>query len=330
MSTYFKYKSIGIDSASEIEKTTIDHVLAPIVESYYYLPTRKQLNDPSEGTFDNQIQKQLTGFLQGVYALGERQSLSQPIYELASQISHSTDNSGVFSLSKDPVDELMWAHYANSHCGIVIEYDIDLLTRFSSKLHLHRFDVNYSSQPPELGLEKLNKNSRDAVKAMLGYKSPRWSYEKEFRILLENTNGQIPHDYRAVKSITFGINVPDEVRNDIFNHTKDKVKFYYEIIKDDNSYAFKRELLKPLKGAHPRGISGSLDFSYMLANISESRQIELIRDITNDIHKDPHFDELYHAEVSTIEKNKVVVLSKLKHDMGIVTSEEYSKDFYDI
>lgn len=328
--TLFKYKPINIDGDNKILRSTIDYVLNPIIESYYYLPTIKQLNDPSEGTFDNQIQKQLNGFLQGVHQLGEFQSLSESIHDLSKQISDSTNKSGVFSLSKDPIDELMWAHYANSHCGIVIEYDIDLLTRFSSRLHLHCFDVNYSAKPPELGMEKLNKNSKDAVKSMLGNKSPRWSYEKEFRILLENINGQIPHDYRAVKSITFGINVPQETRVEIFNYTKNKVKLYYEIVKDDNSYIFKRKLLDKMEGAHPTGVPESLDFSYMLSNIPESRQLELIDNITSDIHKDPHFEEIWHAEIATTEKSKVCVRSKLKHHMNIVASEEYSKDFYDL
>ena len=34
---------------------------------------------------------------------------------------------GIYSLSKTFIDELLWAHYGNSHKGFCIEYDLDIL-----------------------------------------------------------------------------------------------------------------------------------------------------------------------------------------------------------
>jgi len=36
---------------------------------------------------------------------------------------------GIFSLSKKYDDELLWAHYANSHKGFCIEYDLEILLK---------------------------------------------------------------------------------------------------------------------------------------------------------------------------------------------------------
>jgi hypothetical protein len=226
MDSYYKYKSITEDANGEIDKISLEYVIQPISESYYYLPTRKQLNDPSEGTYVSQIQEELSGYLKGVSAIGERNGLSSSIYSLLNQIDKSTDNSGVFSLSKEPIDELMWAHYSNAHKGIVIEYDLDLLIRFSARNYLHKFYVKYSDKPPEFVIKNIQDKLIKYTQILLGNKSLTWKYESEFRILMENINGKIPHDYRAVKSITFGLLTSDKVKQQIFELTKHKVQSY--------------------------------------------------------------------------------------------------------
>lgn len=324
---FFKYKPIFLDESGELDERSIRQVIEPIVSSYYYLPSRKQLNDPMEGVFDNQIQKGLSGVLHAIAAIGEKGELNSAIEDFSNHINHSTDNSGIFALSRTPSDEIMWAHYANSHCGIVIEYDINLLTRFSSKQHLHCFDVRYSTCPPKFFLKDFHLEARDAITTMLGHKSPKWAYEEEYRVVMDNTNGVIPHDYRAVKSITFGLKVPNFVRATIYNMVKDKVANFYEIIIPSKSYKLIREMLPVYKGSVPKGIAQKINWEGQLQNVKKERREELMEIIQSLIENDPHYKELFLAEVSTVDDSQVVISYTAKHDMQLQPGTEYTKHY---
>lgn len=323
--TFFKYRPILLDGNGKIDEKTIRQVIEPIASSYYYLPTRQQLNDPTEGVFDNQIQKGFANVLQIVKPLNKRDELSGAIDDFSNHITHSTDNSGIFSLSRTPSDEIMWAHYANSHCGIVIEYDIDLLTRFSSKQHLHCFDVRYSTCPPTFILKDFHREARDAITTMLGHKSPKWVDEEEYRLVMDNTNGEVPHDYRAVKSITFGVKVPECVRTSIYDMVKEKVPDFYEIKIPPRSYHLKREILPKYKGSVPNGIVQKIDWKNYLQNIKKERGEELIEIIQSMIESDPHYKELFLLDISTVDASKVVVSYTAKHYMQLQPGTEYTK-----
>lgn len=52
---------------------------------------------------------------------------------------------GIFSLSKRYDDELLWAHYSNSHKGFCIEYDLDQLLAKQNPKHRF-FDIQYSNK----------------------------------------------------------------------------------------------------------------------------------------------------------------------------------------
>ncbi len=59
--------------------------------------------------------------------------------------------SGVYSLSKDYKNELLWAYYADSHKGFCIEYDYDILKQYPCNED-NFFDVKYSKNVPIINL----------------------------------------------------------------------------------------------------------------------------------------------------------------------------------
>lgn len=327
---YYKYKALSLTPDGELDERSLSQVVDPIIESYYFLPTREKLNDPNEGIFQNQIQSGITAFLQGVTAIGERIELTRSLHELARQISQSTDNSGVFSLSRNTIDELMWAHYGSSHCGMVIEYDLELLTRFSSRQHLHRFSVEYSEEPPNLDMQSLQGNAGEAVRKMLGHKSPRWSYEEEFRIVLENTNGRIPHDYRAIKSITFGLKIYNKVREIIYESTKHKVPEYFEITKAPGTYLLERKRLESYQGESPTGSDPVINWEDHFEHLSETEKGRLIEIAQGVVIGDPHFKELTLADRSSSDNSKAVLQYEAQHHFGLEPWVKYTKHYYEL
>jgi len=89
---------------------------------------------------------------------------------------------GVLSLTEEPASLLMWAHYANSHQGFVVEFDsehgfFDQRKSESDELrHLQR--VQYSASRPSLTLSQIS-----AFGDLL-QKSEQWAYEREWRMLV--------------------------------------------------------------------------------------------------------------------------------------------------
>jgi len=93
---------------------------------------------------------------------------------------------GILSLTESPDNLLMWAHYANSHQGFVIEFDSShkyfnqKITENDELRHLRK--VSYSEKRPDIRINKLD--GFDAGVAAFLTKSNDWSYEKEWRMLL--------------------------------------------------------------------------------------------------------------------------------------------------
>lgn len=93
----------------------------------------------------------------------------------------------------------MWSHYASSHTGFCIKYNLNFDTVLNEELiKFGLFPVLYSSRVPKLTLKDyklLNCNSNlldwppSVIKKMfkmLLTKSRFWSYEKEWRLLISN------------------------------------------------------------------------------------------------------------------------------------------------
>lgn len=81
---------------------------------------------------------------------------------------------------------LMWAHYANNHRGMCVEYE---LMEINKQLGFSPVPVIYSDRKV-----KFNSINQDAVETdttrnfieSLTSKSPEWSFEKEWRIIRDD------------------------------------------------------------------------------------------------------------------------------------------------
>lgn len=88
----------------------------------------------------------------------------------------------------DAQSTIMWAHYADNHKGICLEYDIksilDLITSSYSLSECNDGDVVIS--PCFYHEEKTLPTLNELGLKSAFYKHSAWSYEKEFRILLKD------------------------------------------------------------------------------------------------------------------------------------------------
>lgn len=150
---------------------------------------------------------------------------------------------GICSLSKPkenetfPCNELLWAHYANSHRGFCIEYDLDVLmngqsTNFDIR---NQINVTYENERPEVFETD---NVFDVQRKVFGTKSLAWAYENEVRLVFL-TEGEKIIPPKAVTAIYLGLNISIEDRREIIKLTTKHNIDYYQIERVENTYALK-------------------------------------------------------------------------------------------
>jgi hypothetical protein len=88
-----------------------------LMNNQFYSASIESLNDVQEGKIliDNQKIKLLDLFVENVTS-----TFNISIEKSLNNLIQIYKNSGVYSLSKDYKNELLWAHYADSHKGFCI------------------------------------------------------------------------------------------------------------------------------------------------------------------------------------------------------------------
>lgn len=99
--------------------------------------------------------------------------LNQISAEMASAIN---DRYRVYCLGPDAGNLLMWAHYAEDHKGICLEFDLANETLCSA------LKCDYLQTFP---LMKLHDDSEEAAQTILLAKSDVWRYEQEYRLIAQ-------------------------------------------------------------------------------------------------------------------------------------------------
>lgn len=152
---------------------------------------------------------------------------------------------GIFSLPTSFIHKLLWAHYANSHRGFCVEYELEKLLDNHVYENKYSFPVIYSSTPLELGLTdipSLSKNN-NLIQKLFGCKLKDWEYEEEYRIVTDDF-GRYSYDFKAVEAIYFGLKMSDSQKESIMNRLKGRGIKYYQIIQIGNKYELDVVLVK--------------------------------------------------------------------------------------
>jgi hypothetical protein len=129
---------------------------------------------------------------------------------------------GVFSLTTDPLNGRMWAHYANTYKGYCIGFDTIELLR---KLNMSFGPVEYRTEP------YLHSFIEEKWDDLLRYyiKDKGWEYEQEWRVL----NIEIPSisqrliklDVSIIKEVYLGSDIPIVSEREIIKYNS-QVRLY--------------------------------------------------------------------------------------------------------
>jgi Protein of unknown function (DUF2971) len=148
-----------------------------------------------------------------------------------------TKSFGVYSLSQTPTDELLWAHYGDSHRGFCLEYDLETLLKYKLKGE-GLFTVAYDDHVPTVALTDLNDlttSDSPLLKKFIGTKSRRWEYEREIRVVTGEP-GLFEYDFRALKAIYFGARASVRLKRMTMRLMAGRGLVYYEVHPTDGTY----------------------------------------------------------------------------------------------
>jgi Protein of unknown function (DUF2971) len=270
--------------------------LACIVADQFFAPTVDQLNDPGEA---------LLGRDQAVELLvAAHHGLASAVKEYEAL----RFANGVYSLSRTVTDEVMWAHYCESHHGYCVEYDLPRLL-LEGRAYWNTLDVKYVDAPPRIGLDDFSRaeSQESAALKPLGHKSLRWRYEEELRIVVPRA-GLNSYARAAVTGIYFGLRFPDEKVGPVRQTLAGRNIRYYRMRQRPHSYEILPEELArialdgtcvthvaPLEseGVLHRDIFSGSDEQYT----KWLRAVELVR-------RDPSCARIVGGDVSTNESTK--------------------------
>ncbi|MFC4740535.1 DUF2971 domain-containing protein [Flavobacterium ponti] len=234
------YKYRGSDDRKIFERD-----LFSLEKNYFWAPDFNSLNDPCETTINKDNYLKQSNFILSFFARKNKSTKFQPVIEAVKDLLEFTKKIGIFSLSKTFKDELLWAHYANSHKGFCIEYDLDILLNTYQSINLYSFPVIYKKEPPSIDLKDII-NPKNIIQKMSGYKSLRWKYEEEIRVITENY-GEHSYDFIAVKSIYFGLRMLEKDKLEIKNRLKGRGINFYQMERIPKTYKFESVLIPNMK-----------------------------------------------------------------------------------
>lgn len=131
---------------------------------------------------------------------------------------------GVFSLSGNHNNILMWSHYAAEHSGLCVGLLTDRLLNIDAD---YIGAVKYQQELPKV--ENHHIGIETIMVSAAFHKSAEWRYEQEYRILkLEAKNGLVHIDRQAIHSVFIGCRAHWRAKAllDSRNSLLPKTKFY--------------------------------------------------------------------------------------------------------
>ncbi|MDD6211159.1 MAG: DUF2971 domain-containing protein [Bacteroidales bacterium] len=296
----YKYRG-GIGSFDKDGNSIFERDVNTLVKNQIFLPTKKELNDPTEGFYNDDAIRFLFEALKEYSAEVKRQYVG--LLEKFAQV-------GIYSLSNNVTNELLWAYYGSGHLGFAIEYDIDKLKESLNHNQYFQsifdFDVEYSRSIPIADISMLHeKDIIRTLKTFLGTKSRSWKHEEEYRLIIDG-KGLFDIDYRAITGIYFGYRMQEEEIDYIMKKLKGRGLSYYKMGLIENTYKFTPLKIEDKYPDATKYVANCIDYDVdelLMSGVVFGEEAQLYRDKFIDalesIKNDPLIKDFYIATVNT-------------------------------
>ncbi len=156
---------------------------------------------------------------------------------IASYRTKSLGKYGLLCLSGKWDNILMWAHYSNSHRGIVAVFQFDK----THAVYEYMMKVQYRRGITYFEIDHANCGKK--IWESFSTKDPMWEYENEYRVInapsephMDDGNGIKPFPRELLKGFIFGLKICSKVRGDIIRmvSTHYPTLQLFDIVTDDS------------------------------------------------------------------------------------------------
>lgn len=269
-----------------------DRDIEALINNQFYASNMEKLNDIHEGKIiiNNQEIK-----LFDLLVKNTPSTFNISIKENLENLIQIYKNSGVYSLSKDYKNELLWAHYSNSHKGFCIEYNFDILKQYPCNED-NFFDIKYSENVPIINLGSIFDIS--ILKKSFVTKKLNWKYEDEIRILTPSS-GIFTYFTRAVKSIYFGYRTDKNTIESIMEKLKGRGITYYQMTHKKDLYELEKKYKKDIY--KDESIYKNKVNKFVPSYISEKAKPyeDLIKKAIIIVEQEPLCEKVIHIDISS-------------------------------
>lgn len=235
----YKYRS-GRGTKDSEGKDVFVRDMESLQQDTIYIPTVEQLNDPAEAIVDDSVFKAQLKLLSPLVS----NEVLDRVQESVDGLFEKIRSCGIYSLSKEIRNELMWAYYASGHTGYAIIYDTDVLANSFEQGRwggMYEIEVKYSAKIPRFDISTIDKQMEKILSCIVGTKSKTWAHEVEHRLIFDNGGRPMKIDYRAIKGFVFGCRMKDEDIDYVMNGMAGRGLEYYKVVLKDDSYKLSLE-----------------------------------------------------------------------------------------
>lgn len=232
----FRYTKIDVDG----------YLIENLKNNQIYFPSPSIYNDPYEFIFKFDVADEIyEDFIKLIYGNRSNQifqnckSKKEVLEDTEDYYFSDNSNSfGVACFTESENDDIMWAHYADSHKGVCIEYD-------NTKYPFNCCEkVKYVQDVFTVVITNLNDlNDINKMTDMILRKNIIWEYEKEWR-LIQNAGDKLTYNNDAIKSITFGFNCSPISKKIIYDATSHLDIRYDEVIRSKHIYCIAKQQIR--------------------------------------------------------------------------------------
>ncbi|WP_223557866.1 DUF2971 domain-containing protein [Chryseobacterium lathyri] len=211
----YKYRSI--------EENLFKRDFKTLVNNTFYSPNYTTLNDP----FDIYFSEQISPLIKNLNKMFPSNDSSNFEKQLKTVLNYK-EKVGIYCLSKDFLNEQLWAYYASSYSGYCIEYDLDKLVDKSQNSDFeYKLEINYEDVIPIIDIGDI-KNQNSLIRKMYAVKKSNWKHEDEIRLIFNDYGFKKFHP-SAITGIYFGHKTEEIVKEAFYNHFQNEDVKFYEI-----------------------------------------------------------------------------------------------------
>jgi len=217
-----------------VDEKIFERDFKSLSEYCFYAPNYANLNDPFDIYFNEEI-SQMISILRTIFPNQELDDFEKNFMEVL----NFKEEIGVYCLSKDFLNEQLWAYYAGSYSGYCIEYDLEKLIDKEQNFDFqYKFEIDYTDNVPTLSIDDLSNLQNGFIKKMFATKKSAWKHEEEIRLIFDNFGVKKFHP-SAITGIYFGIKTPEIIKESFYGLFKNLDVKFYEIFPSNFKLDFK-------------------------------------------------------------------------------------------